>query len=204
MTYVSKISIIKPLHQLVRNDKNNDHKFIMSMFSDDISNNPREDLNILFRREYNNYKLYYLMQSSVVPNVQNIKNDNVRNSVHVESKSISEIYNNILKSGRFSYKVTINPSKYNENKKRVAVRGQENIISWWNEKSKDNGFTIDTEKTSITIDKDVTVKNFKIGSSTITGLATVDNLELLNNAIKNGIGRNKSYGFGLILIGSYS
>lgn len=194
--YMSKLSFHTTPRILGYNDANNVHKFVMSLFPSVEPLSARKELNILYRRELN----HFLIQSDDMPDLLNVKNDSMRNSLILESKNIDDIYSNILDSETFSYKMRINPTIF-QNGKRVPVKGMNNIQDWWVKKSSNYGFSAVPEFTSILIEQSVRRENIYLASSTITGIANVNDRRKILESIQHGIGRSKNYGFGLMLIG---
>lgn len=205
--YISKVTFKSMPKFIVRNnDLNNEHKFIMSLFPDNIENfnSPRSDLNIIFRKETLNYQTSFIIQSKVEPSVDWIKSQHIKELTRLETKNnIEELYNKIIQEESFSYKIRVN-TVINSKRKNIPIRGESNIEKWWIDKCPTLGFNADKNKTSVLIETATNSNNIKLSSSTITGIGYVNDKEILMQKIENGIGKSKNYGFGLMMIGRNS
>lgn len=121
----------------------------------------------------------------------------------VESKTISEHF---LQHNRYAFEVTINPCKRDKQTgKIVAVRGHEAITSWFIERAeKAWGFNVNPNNLQI---EKMSVQTFKKDGQTVThGSATckgelhVIDREQFIQSFRQGIGRGRSFGFGLLQI----
>ncbi len=128
----------------------------------------------------------------------------------VESKTISEHF---LQHNRYAFEVTVNPGKRDKQTgKIVAVRGRDAITGWFIERAEKSwGFNVNPdnlpiEKLNLQIDK-LAVQTFKKGGQTVThGSATlkgelqVTDREQFSQSFRQGIGRGRAFGFGLLQI----
>jgi len=121
----------------------------------------------------------------------------------VESKTIATQF---LQHNRYAFEVTVNPGKRDSKTgKIVAVRGREAIAEWFIERGEKSwGFKINpnnlqTEKMSVqTFKKDgQTVTH---GSATLKGELQVTDREQFSQSFRQGIGRGRAFGFGLLQI----
>lgn len=121
----------------------------------------------------------------------------------VESKTINERF---LQHSRYAFEVTVNPGKRDkETGKIVPVRGREAITGWFIERAEKSwGFSVNPENLQI---EKVVVQSFKKGSQTIThGSATlkgelqVGDRDRFIQSFRQGIGRGRAFGFGLLQI----
>lgn len=121
----------------------------------------------------------------------------------VESKTIGEQF---LQHNRYAFEVTVNPSKRdNQSGKIVAVRGREAIAEWFIERGEKSwGFTVNPNNLQI---EKMSVQTFKKDSQTVThGSATlkgelqVIDSEQFSQSFRQGIGRGRAFGFGLLQI----
>lgn len=121
----------------------------------------------------------------------------------VESKTISEHF---LQHNRYAFEVTVNPGKRDKQSgKIVAVRGREAITGWFLERAEKSwGFKVNPE--NLQIDK-MAVQTFKKdgqtvthGSATLKGELQVTDREQFSQSFRQGIGRGRAFGFGLLQI----
>lgn len=121
----------------------------------------------------------------------------------VESKIIGEHF---LQHNRYAFEVTINPSKRDKQTgKIVAVRGREAIAGWFIERAEKSwGFKVNPGNLQI---EKMAVQTFKKdgqtvthGSATLKGELHVTDREQFSHSFRQGIGRGRSFGFGLLQI----
>ena len=121
----------------------------------------------------------------------------------IESKQIPDSF---LAHDHYGFEVTLNPTKRDKQTgKTVAIRGRENLHQWFLGKTTSLGFDIKPESLEI---RYAGVQTFDLGngkvvthnSATFVGKLKVTNREIFQNAFRNGIGRAKGFGFGLLQI----
>jgi CRISPR-associated protein Cas6/Cse3/CasE subtype I-E len=201
--FISKVSFSQIPTFLNYRNVIKEHQFVMSLFPETDNPNPRSLFKILYvLNETVNREPYFLIQSKIEPFIFNIKNEKLRDSVNLQVKSPDDIYKNLFNRKNISYKLKANPVKTFDNKLH-PVRGQENILEWWKNLSLRNGLNIDAEQTQINIKQSIKKDKFTVFSTaTITGRGNIIDSETFLNAVVNGIGKEKSYGYGLLLLGS--
>ena len=120
----------------------------------------------------------------------------------VESKPIPE---NFITHERYGFEVKMNPVRQeNKSRKRVPVKGRDLLMSWFCEKAGSYGFSVDA--TSLDV-RDLEVLKFTNDENQVTynsavfiGKLTVTDRVLFEKSFKEGIGRAKGFGFGLLQI----
>lgn len=121
----------------------------------------------------------------------------------VESKTINEPF---LQHSRYAFEVTINPGKRDKQTgKIIPVRGREAITGWFIERAEKSwGFSVNPDNLQI---EKMAVQSFKKGIQTIThGSATlkgelhVNDRDRFIQSFRQGIGRGRAFGFGLLQI----
>jgi len=121
----------------------------------------------------------------------------------VESKIIGEQF---LQHSRYAFEVTVNPGKRdNQSGKIVAVRGREAIAEWFIERGEKSwGFKVNPNNLQI---EKMSVQTFKKdgqtvthGSATLKGELQVTDREQFSQSFRQGIGRGRAFGFGLLQI----
>jgi CRISPR system Cascade subunit CasE len=120
----------------------------------------------------------------------------------IESKNIPESF---LAGNCYGFTVRLNPTKREKNGgKIVPIRGKENQLEWFCAKSEGWGFITDKESLQIqnsgvqSFDK----QNGQVTQNavTFTGKLKVSDRSLFIKSFEKGIGRGKSFGFGLLQI----
>lgn len=116
------------------------------------------------------------------------------------------ILSSFVNHDEYAFEITINPVKRdNASGKIIAVRGREEIQQWFMQRASDaygfkvNPVSIQTEQMSVqTFEK--SRQTVTHGSATIKGQLIVTDRELFVNSFTQGLGRGKSFGFGLLQI----
>lgn len=113
---------------------------------------------------------------------------------------------NFLEHDRYRFEVVINPTKRDKiTAKIVSIKGRDNIALWFIEKSEKNwGFIVKSESLQIihcgvrAFDKKG--NSVTQGSATLQGEFVVTQREKFKASFKQGIGRGRAFGFGLLQI----
>jgi CRISPR system Cascade subunit CasE len=120
----------------------------------------------------------------------------------IESKNIPESF---LGLDYYGFEVRLNPTKRDKkDAKIVPIKGRENLIEWFCLKSETWGFITERESLQIqstgvqTFDK----QDGQVTQNTVTfvGKLKVSDRSLFIKSFEQGIGRGKSFGFGLLQI----
>ncbi|CAE6710892.1 type I-E CRISPR-associated protein Cas6/Cse3/CasE [Candidatus Nitrotoga fabula] len=116
------------------------------------------------------------------------------------------IHLDFLAHQRYTFEVTLNPSKRdNQTGKIVPIRGRKDIEQWFKERAtKSWGFSINpenlqTEKVSVQVFEKMG-KIITHGSATLKGELKVINQDRFIISFIRGIGRGRAFGFGLLQI----
>jgi CRISPR system Cascade subunit CasE len=121
----------------------------------------------------------------------------------VEYKTISATF---LQHPRYAFEVVINPGRRDKQTgKIVAVRGREAVSQWFIERAekswgfKVNPINLQIEKMAVqTFKKDCQLVTH--GSATLKGELYVTDSEQFKQSFRQGIGRGRAFGFGLLQI----
>lgn len=120
----------------------------------------------------------------------------------IVSKEIPESF---LEHNLYGFEVILNPTKREKTTgKTVAIRGRENLLAWFNSKALSLGFSIVNNCLQVqnegvqTFNKDGTLCTHNIATF-IGKLAVADRVAFVKS-FKEGIGRAKAFGFGLLQI----
>jgi CRISPR system Cascade subunit CasE len=120
----------------------------------------------------------------------------------MESKNIPESF---LEQDYYGFEVRLNPTKRDKKStKIVPIKGKDNLIEWFCLKSETWGFKTECESLQIqstgvqTFDK----QNSQVTQNAVTfvGKLKVNDRVLFIKSFEQGIGRGKSFGFGLLQI----
>lgn len=121
----------------------------------------------------------------------------------IESKVIATAF---LQHPRYAFEVTVNPGKRDKQTgKVVAVRGREAITAWFIERAEKSwGFKVNPNNLQL---EKMAVQTFKKdgqtvthGSATLKGELHVIDREQFSQSFRQGIGRGRAFGFGLLQI----
>ena len=121
----------------------------------------------------------------------------------IESREIGESF---LMCDCYGFEVTLNPTQRNgPTKTTTPIRGHENLYKWFIEKTPAWGFEVEPESLQVggvgvvrfNRDKNVTQTH---GTATFKGKLTVTDRVAFINSFRQGIGRAKGFGFGLLQI----
>lgn len=128
----------------------------------------------------------------------------------VESKRISDAF---LNHAEYGFTLKINPTKRDNNTgKTIPIRGNKEqgiterqaLHDWFTHKAPTWGFTVDPNSLQL---QEVGVQTISKGNhdlvhgfATFLGQLKVTDLNLFKDSFQNGIGRAKSFGFGLLQI----
>lgn len=122
----------------------------------------------------------------------------------VVCKPIGEAF---LSYSRYRFKVQVNPvRKEKQSGKRVAVTGRNDIAQWFLHRASNSwGFDVDSQTLQIdTIEvqqfNDKEGRKITLGKAYIQGMLTVNDHQQFLNSFKNGIGKGRAFGCGLLQI----
>lgn len=193
-------------------DANFLHQFVMSLFEDGLGEAPREKNNILWHRMSSavHPHLVVIVQSELLPSIENIKSAIVREAVTVQTKEVDELYKRlVVPEGIISYKVRINPvAKQARSSSRRPITDLDKIEEWWANRLRAMGATAIDNATQVTRESVTNAvrngKSVPLNTVTVVGLAQIEDAEKVLQNVKNGVGKEKAFGFGLVLLGSAS
>jgi CRISPR system Cascade subunit CasE len=122
----------------------------------------------------------------------------------------SPILTSFANHAEYAFEITINPVKRdNASGKIIGIRGREEIQQWFMQRASDaygfkvNPASIQIEQISVQTFEKSSEKSVQIithGSATIKGQLIVTDREIFVNSFTQGLGRGKSFGFGLLQI----
>ena len=114
-------------------------------------------------------------------------------------------FDSFLQNNFYGFELTLNPTKREKiTGKTIPIRGKDNLLSWFTNKAPTHGFEIVGESLRV---QSVGVQRFEKegsvcthGTATFIGKLKVTNREIFIKSFKQGIGRAKAFGFGLLQI----
>lgn len=123
---------------------------------------------------------------------------------HLESKTLPETF---LDHERYRFTVILCPTRRDsQSRKLMPVKGRDAIADWFCERAPLSwGFAVDREHLQV---NDVHVQSFKgkqgalvtQQQANLSGLLSVNDRTLFQDSFRNGIGRGRSFGCGLLQI----
>lgn len=120
--------------------------------------------------------------------------------------AIRAIGADFLQHPRYAFEVTVNPSKRNKQTGKIeAVRGRDAIAAWFTERAQQSwGFKVNPINLQI---ERMAVQRFQKdqqtithGSATLKGELEVIDPQQFSQSFRQGIGRGRAFGFGLLQI----
>lgn len=175
------------------------HRTIMRGYPEDT---PREKANVLFRVEPVQGQLVtVLVQSSVAPDWRWLKAQPW--SRQVASKALPLDHFDIPLGTELAFRLRANPTVCRDGKRHGLFKDKQQL-AWLARKGEDSGFKVTR---ALTIKEgDQVVRQTKKGPITLfavrfEGLLRVLNAERIREGLTRGIGRGKSFGFGLLSLG---
>ncbi len=183
----------------------------------------RAEFNILYRIGFNsrNNQIKVLIQSKIKPDRSKLSDEYLLEleSKQFRIKEIKDIESKIITEAKYMFKLRANPTKKSimtpDGKKRVKgkrifLKNTKDREQWLERRSIENGFEIlnieqmrlpefiitDDGKQHGWKDKD----HIQIRGVEFNGILRITDKELFATALKNGIGRAKTFGFGLLSI----
>lgn len=181
---------------------------------------PRNAFSILHRLERGPVCFVLYVQSTAKPEWSRLT-PGYADSLGV--KSVNGLYSNIANGMRLVFRLAANPTKragktdtgnakYRDNKRRrIDIRDEEGRIRWLERKGAECGFSlcrVSTKPEVTSVDAvprpAVTFRHdagrVTLGSAVFDGVLEVTDADAFRQAVINGIGTGKAYGFGLMSI----
>jgi len=206
------------------------HRTIMSAFPSIEEKEARQKMEILFRLESNyknNGQYTALVQSHVVPDWSKLPDRYLLEKG--QTKHLDDEFLGISEGDIFAFRIRVNPTKKvgtalisdikagnpKKNGRREPLRNYDERIDWLLRKAENSGFELLTTQLSDSFDlfendegyisvgdkiKDGVYCKMTFSSVVFEGRLKVVNRVLFLEALKNGIGSGKAYGFGLLSI----
>lgn len=189
MSYLSMVKIRDLLdHYKPRKyskDGDSRHKMVMSLFEDNLGTNPRSNSGILFRLENGSGGSRCLVRSSIAPK-------QISGLVTMEEPELQPFKH-------FAFRVTANPIIRGKAGERPILDDLERE-DWLVEKLSQafSNIQIIDQKSEVILRSKA--KRSFLQLVQFDGIAELKDLDKLKELIDNGVGRNKSYGAGLLTV----
>jgi len=176
------------------------HRTVMSAFRSNVGDSPRKDMNILYRL-VDNGKVHKLYVSSSEQPIKQMPEGFIK--VQGSPKDLSHL-DNIFDIGQlYSFDLMAAPTKKidipgKKNSKRVFLCKLEEREDWLKTKAQQNGFTLLSfcEENQ----EGNKLKDGYYNSIVFKGTLKVTDKEKFLNAYKKGIGAEKAFGCGMLLL----
>jgi CRISPR system Cascade subunit CasE len=222
-------AFLDPASRTVRADLRNPeslHKTVMRAFPDDAGASPRRDHAVLHRLdEERGERLVLLIQSRTKPvparwpsgYVLDVGSDldlafsSVGDNPAI--RSIDAERASFCAGRRFSFRLRANTTRKIDTKsrpdgvrrhgRRVPVRGDEERMRWFARRAEAAGFTFDAGEVrvlEVAARGGAGAKKVTLAGALFEGVLVVRDVDLFLDALENGIGPAKAYGFGLLSI----
>jgi CRISPR system Cascade subunit CasE len=204
--YLSKL-VLNEREKAIYGDLGNAHKLhqrIMQGFPDESVDNPRQQWHILYRQEPDS--LIILVQSAIEPDWSRLPIDYLLSS---DFKQLNWDAKQFSIGNLYQFRLKANPSKRDkETRKTIGMFRREDQIAWLERKSAQHGFqttgidVIPVPKTYGTKAKGT--KPIQIHSVIFQGILQVTDSSSFVQCLREGIGRGRSYGCGLLSIAKFN
>jgi len=205
MTYITRLIMNKERGQTRRlvGDAEALHAAVMKSFSQPAIDEMDEKTGrILWNLEFNRDPELYIF-SPVPPDLSHLVEQVGRpnDEFCVVSKSYDTVLAGIEAGAKFRFRVKVNPT-FTQNGKKVAHVTDVQALKWLSKKAASCGFSIEDADV-----KDHGFLRFKKNSGRVTlkwvtaeGVLSITNAEAFVSSVKNGIGRGKAYGLGMLTV----
>lgn len=207
--YMSSLAIRNtyPLRHILK-DVHRQHQLTMSLFGDFDVKDPRLANNILWRVEESRNRTGFIIQSDVEPNLANVTSDSTRSNLELRTHDFGPRLEELLSREAVSYKIVANPARrLRETGRRTPILNPDAIEEWWTRRMEEIGLR--TIGSDLMIDVEDTRKGARprgnglvsriiLNTAVIVGRASVEDALLLRQAVHGGVGREKSYGYGML------
>lgn len=169
----------------------------------------RERNRKLWRIDRYNGEIFLLLLSEEKPDLSGIVRQFCKGMDDVESKCYDALFDRVVNDSMWRFRLVANPTK---SLKRDGQRGKvvahitpKHQIEWLKRQSEKYGFEILPAYTSVTasgwrIFKKRNEREIRLLEAAFEGILVVKDSEMFMRALKDGIGREKAYGMGLLTI----
>ncbi|MGN1410362.1 MAG: type I-E CRISPR-associated protein Cas6/Cse3/CasE [Eubacteriales bacterium] len=176
------------------------HRNIQKLFSES-----RKEAGVLYRVYSDKTGCFIYVQSEQAP----VESEEVRrNGMKITaSRDIGEIENSFIPGRQFGFNLLTMPCKkvsdgVSKNSRRRILRAYDERMEWLMKKGSDNGFLIlNAEETEgEVLHSSKKTNEMYLHTTKFTGLLQITDAEKFKNAWRHGIGPDKAYGLGMLLL----
>lgn len=196
--YLSKLVLNPRSKQALKeaDDPYQMHRTLARAFGDKLA-----EARLLFRVDWpENGKTHVIAQSLVEPDWSALP-------VGYAETNFKSVGPNLAKGLRLSFRLLARPTRRDkETGKRVSLRGEDSLRAWLDRKSAPAGFHAESVRI-----REARWRDTKGGQSSRTiaavrfdGVFVVTDADKLSEAVRNGIGPQKAFGFGLLSLAPLS
>lgn len=118
----------------------------------------------------------------------------------VTTKSYDRFLDNISTERPYRFKLVANPLQMGIKNRRIPCHGNQERLEWLKKQGAKYGFTVIQAKIIGYKENRIRKHRFTVKSVTFEGILQVTDIEKINQALRQGIGREKAYGCGMITI----
>ncbi|MGK5551223.1 type I-E CRISPR-associated protein Cas6/Cse3/CasE [Actinomadura kijaniata] len=177
------------------------HKRIMSLLPDGLGDNARQQAGVLYRLEHTRIGTHLLVQTNLKPEIRKLPNGYGAADV----RDLGPLLRALDKGSLVRYRLAANASKRlgrtaEHPGKIVALSGQA-AEQWWTGRAERYGLALRAMTSTSMADAVGRHENTGLVKHAIVrfdGTALVTDPDALRAAVRDGIGRGKSYGCGLL------
>lgn len=120
----------------------------------------------------------------------------------VETKSFDNIYNSIEKSKKYFFKLRAHPVKKSQGKE-IPLKDSREKIEWLTAQADKYGFRVETmaiTDTNVVCFKHREGHKVTLTTMVVEGILCVEDVDTFKKAVVEGLGRKKTFGYGLLSI----
>ena len=118
----------------------------------------------------------------------------------VITKDYSKFVENISSTRPYQFKLVANPLQMDIKNRRIPCHGNSQRLEWLKKQGARYGFTIIQAQVVGYNENKIRKHRFTVKSVTFEGILQVTDIEKFKQALKQGIGREKAYGCGMVTI----
>ena len=118
----------------------------------------------------------------------------------VAIKDYSKFVENISSTRPYRFKLVANPLQMDIKNRRIPCHGNSQRLEWLKKQGARYGFTIIQAQVVGYKENKIRKHRFTVKSVTFEGILQVTDIEKFKQALKQGIGREKAYGCGMVTI----
>ncbi|MBQ0923047.1 type I-E CRISPR-associated protein Cas6/Cse3/CasE [Saccharopolyspora endophytica] len=185
------------------------HRDLMRLAEDNLGEQPRKTAGMLWRAEDSPHGLQLLVQMSTPPNLERLQPDL---AITARQRDLTPLLDRLHTGMHVRYRISANATKRHGNsapdkKGKLANLRGEAAEEWWFRRAEQSGLRCTTVHTTSLPDVCGTANAkrqhhaVRHAVTRFEGTGIVTYPELLHTAVREGIGRARTYGCGLLSLG---